>query len=246
MSYRRRLRKQVNAAVPARVRPALPLLVGVALLLVGLQLGPYEMSILTQILILGIFGMAYDLLFGYTGLLSFGHAAFFGLGTYATVYTVNEMALSLWAVFLVVVVLAALLALVIGVIALRTTGVYFAMITLAIGQLIYILTTRMGDAIGGASGLSMFSRPTTILPLNLNDDVHFFLLTLALVVITYYLLRRLLSSPVGDVFRAIRENEQRAEMIGYDVYYYKMASLVISGVFAGMAGMLWGQFLFFA
>ena len=238
MSYRQSLRNEIAGRVPASVRPVLPLVVGLIVLLVGMQLGPYELSILTQILILAIFGMAYDLLFGYTGLLSFGHAAFFGLGTYATVYSVNEYALTLGLVFLLVTALAVVLALAMGVVALRTTGVYFAMITLAIAQLIYILTTRMGDEIGGASGLSMFGRATTVLPIDLGSDFQFFVFTLALVLLTYYMLRRLLSSPVGDVFRAIRENEQRAEMIGYNVYYYKLASLVISGVF--------GQFLFFA
>jgi branched-chain amino acid transport system permease protein len=237
-------REQLASLLPEPVRQLLPVIIGAVLIVIGLFLEAHQMSILNHILILGIFGMAYDLLFGYTGLLSFGHAAFFGTGAYVGIYVTNEFALPFVALLGVAIVVGLVLSVVMGVIALRTTGVYFAMLTLALAQLLYIMARRF-EEIGGASGLTAFERPSTFLPLDLGDSFHFFVLTVILLVGSYLLLRRILNSPAGDVLRAIRENEDRAEMVGYSTFRYKVAALAVSGVFSTIAGVMFGLFLFF-
>lgn len=237
-------RERIASALPGPVLKLLPYLVGLALIVGGLFLETHQLSILNHILILAIFGMAYDLLFGYTGLLSFGHAAFFGTGAYVGIYITNEYGLPFLVLLGLAVVVGLVLSLVIGVIALRTSGVYFAMLTLALAQLLYILARRF-EEIGGASGLTAFGRPETVIPLDLADDFQFFVMTVLLLVGSYVVLRRILNSPVGDVFRAIRENEDRAEMVGYSTFHYKVASLSISGIFSTVAGVMFGLFLFF-
>ncbi|WP_254538391.1 branched-chain amino acid ABC transporter permease [Halomarina litorea] len=232
--------------LPSEVITVFPLAVAVALVAIGPLLAPHQLSILNQILILGIFGMAYDLLFGYTGLMSFGHAAFFGGGTYTAVYLTAEFGLPLLVIIAAAIVLGAVLASLIGIVSLQTTGVYFSMITLAMAQLLYILTVRLGDSLGGASGLSIFDRPTTLLPIDLGDQFQFFVVTVVILLVTYLVLQRVLKSPVGDVFRAIRENEERAEMLGYNTFYYKLAALTLSGSVSAVAGVLYGLFLYFA
>lgn len=236
----------VEATLPPRVLQSLPIIAGVSLGLLGLVLPAHPLQVLTHIVILGIFGIAYDLLFGYTGLLSFGHAAFFGTGAYVAIYFTVELQWPLLAIVLVAVLVGIVLSVGIGIISLRTHGVYFAMLTLAIAQLLYIVAYRL-DVTGGASGLPVFARPETMIPvLDLGNNVHFYLLCVTVLVLTYLVVKRVLSSPMGDVFRAIRENEERARMIGYRTFHYKLISLTISGVFSVMAGVLFGLFLYFA
>lgn len=238
--------ERVETALPPVVLRLLPIIGGLGLILLGLTLRAHPLSVLTHVVILAIFGVAYDLLFGYTGLLSFGHAAFFGVGSYIGIYGTAEMEQSFVVLLVAAVLIGLVLSLVIGVISLRTSGVYFAMLTLALAQLLYFLTIRF-DEVGGASGLSTFLRPEMQLPLlDLNDNFHFYVLCVVVLVATYLIIRRILSSPMGDVFRAIRENEERARMIGYNTFYYKLASLSVSGIFSTIAGVLFGLFLYFA
>lgn len=231
--------------LPDRLVPFLPILVGIGLLALGALLPPY-ISLLTRILILGIFAIAFNVLFGYTGLLSFGHAAFFGTGAYLTILLSNQTDLTLLPILVVVLLGGATLAIAMGVVALRATGIYFAMITLAIAQLIYILLTSLGNFVGGSSGISLADRPELLLPLDVTDSLHFYALVIAVLVGVYYLLRRVLRSPVGDVFLAIRENEERTRFLGYPVFRYKIASLTVSGAFSAVAGSLYTLYLYFA
>jgi len=110
--------------------------------------------------------------------------------------------------------------------------------------LLYIVAQRVSE-IGGASGLTAFQRPDSLFPINLSDSFQFFAVTVIILVVTYVILQRILNSPVGDVFRAIRENEERAEMVGYSTFYYKIAALTISGIFSTIAGVMFGLFLYF-
>ncbi|THE63026.1 branched-chain amino acid ABC transporter permease [Salinadaptatus halalkaliphilus] len=240
------VKTDIEETLPPQVLQFLPVIAGVALAALGFVLPAHPLQVMTHIVILAIFGVAYDLLFGYTGLLSFGHAAFFGTGAYVSIYLTTAMEWPLLAILVVAILAGVVLSLVIGIISLRTHGVYFAMLTLALAQLLYIIAYRL-DVTGGASGLPTFMRPETILPVvDLGNNVHFYLLCVAILVITYLVMKRILSSPMGDVFRAIRENEERAQMIGYHTFRYKLASLTISGVFSVLAGSLFGLFLYFA
>jgi branched-chain amino acid transport system permease protein len=120
------------------------------------------------------------------------------------------------------------------------------MITLAIAQVLYFLVIKQGDIIGGASGLSLESLPPTILPIDLGSPLHLLVLIIMVLVVSFIIQKRILSSPMGDVFRGIRENEKRARLLGYNTFYYKLISLSISGFFSATAGMLWGLFCYLA
>lgn len=235
----------VQNTLPEPVLPYLPAIAGLGLLAIG-AVFPHYLTLLNRILILGIFAISFNILFGYTGLLSFGHAAFFGLGAYSLVLISNETGLTLLPILFIVLLLGAVLSIAMGLIALRSTGIYFAMITLAVAQLIYILVTRLGDFVGGSSGLSLSDRPQMLIPLDITVDFQFYLLVVVILVAVYYLFRRILRSPVGDVFRAVRENEERTRFLGYSVFQYKLASLVVSGAFSALAGGLYALFIYFA
>jgi branched-chain amino acid transport system permease protein len=173
---------------------------------------------------------------GYGGMVSFGHAAFFGAGAYIVGILTFEGVTSLWITWPAAIVVAALAALVIGAISLRTRGVYFIMITLAFAQMMYYVFVSL-KAYGGDDGLSLPARSTG-LGVSLSNDFVWYYLVLAELLGVLYLLHRLLHSRFGRVIEAIRENETRAAAIGYPVYRYKLLCFVISGAIAGLAGAL--------
>lgn len=204
----------------------------------------------TLILIWGIFAMGYDLLHGYTGLLSFGHAAFWGGGAYAAGVFAVHVSGSPIAMILAGTTFAVLLAWVLGFLSLRRGGIYFAILTLAFGQMLFYMALQpLSDITGGDNGLGIGG--TTIEPL-----LGFIPLDAGVPVITMFVSRwmymligiamvltvafayRVLNSPYGMVFRAIRENEQRAEFVGLNVWRYKLMAFVLSGAIAGLAGSL--------
>jgi branched-chain amino acid transport system permease protein len=221
----------------------MPLLFGIILIVFGSEMESHHLSIMISIVILSIIGISYDLLFGYTGLLSFGHAAFFGVGAYVPVYLFNETDMAFGPTILVVLTVGVLLSLIVGFITLKAGGVYFAMLTLGLAQLIYLIAIRWRE-IGGASGMAIRQRPPTSLPIQLGNRFHFYIICLLFLVLIYIFLRRLLNSPVGNIFMAIRENEERTRMIGYNTFHYKMTSLSISGMFTTLAGSLWAYHLY--
>jgi len=181
-------------------------------------------------------------LLGYTGLVSFGHAAFFGIGAYAAAKAAPEYAAANVLTTLPVAVLAAgLAALVVGALAIRTRCVYFIMVTLAFGQMAYFVIHDVAY-FGGSDGVLIFSRPELRigdwLVVDLSDSVWYFEFTLALVALAGWLLSRITRAPFGHVVRGIRENEQRMSALGYNTYLYKLASFALAGAFAGLAGYL--------
>ena len=196
----------------------------------------YYISFATRILIYAMAAASLNLVLGYGGMVSFGHAAFFGAGAYIVGILAVEGVTSLWISWPIAVAVAALAALVIGAISLRTRGVYFIMITLAFAQMMYYVFVSL-KAYGGDDGVSLPSRSTGI-GLSLGSDYVRYYLVLFLLSIILYLLRRLLASRFGRVIEAIRENETRATAVGYPVYRYKLACFVISGAIAGLAGAL--------
>ena len=194
-------------------------------------------SFATRILIYAMAAASLNLVLGYGGMVSFGHAAFFGAGAYIVGILAVEGVTSLWIAWPAAIAVAALAALVIGAVSLRTRGVYFIMITLAFAQMMYYIFVSM-KAYGGDDGLSLPARSTPGFGISLSNDFVWYYLVLALLGIILFLLHRLLGSRFGRVIEAIRENEARASAIGYPVYRYKLLCFVISGAIAGLAGAL--------
>lgn len=191
----------------------------------------------TRVLIYAMAAASLNLVLGYGGMVSFGHAAFFGAGAYVTGILAVEGVRSAWIAWPVAATVAALAALVIGAMSLRTRGVYFIMITLAFAQMMYYIFVSL-KAYGGDDGLSMPGRSTIGFGLELRSELTWYYVVLVLLAAVLYLLHRIVHSRFGRVIEAIRENETRAAAIGYPVYGYKLACFVVSGAIAGLAGAL--------
>lgn len=215
----------------------------------------YILSLGIEVLIFAIFAMSLDLLIGYTGLPSLGHAAFFGLGAYilAFVSSSSELALGLTDNLLLtlptVLLGTGLVAVVLGFFALRTTGVYFLMITLAFAQMLFSIAIRWSSVTGGSDGLTGVPRPAVDLgewKYSFDDRASFYYLVLVFFLIIWWVLRRIVLSPFGLALRGIRDNEHRMSALGYNTFRYKFAAFVLAGVTAGLAGMLLAQFFWHA
>lgn len=219
--------------VPAWLLPTLAAFVLAAL---PPLLSPYLASLVVKIMIFSIFALSLELLVGTTGLVSLGHAAFFGIGAYATVLASGDQGASLAVLLPLAVGAAALYALFVGALSLRTKGVYFIMVTLAFAQMAYFVfhDTKFG---GGSDGIYLYVRPT-LGPLDLDDKRHLFYLVLASLAFTYALLALILRSRFGAALAGIRVNEQRMRAAGFPTYGYKLAAFVVAGALAGLAGML--------
>jgi branched-chain amino acid transport system permease protein len=198
--------------------------------------GLFYVSLASRMLIYAIAATSLNLALGYGGMVSFGHAAFFGAGAYTVGILAAEGVSNLWLAWPAAILVAALAATVIGAVSLRTRGVYFIMITLAFAQMVYYVLVSLKEY-GGEDGLPMRSRSSG-LGLPLGDDLVWYYVVLALFAAVLYGLYRLSRSRFGRVIEAIRENETRAEAIGFPVYRYKLLCFVISGALAGLAGAL--------
>ena len=202
----------------------------------------YYVQFATKILIMAIFAMSLDLLVGYAGLVSLGHAAFYGLGAYALALLSPQYAgANLWTSLPLAVGVAAAAALAIGSLALRTSGVYFIMVTLAFAQMLYFVFHDTKFA-GGSDGMYIYVRPVAAIlgwqPFSLEDIRHFYYATLALAAGTFVALAVLLRSPFGKVISGIRVNEHRMRSLGYATFRYKLVCFAIAGGLAGLAGYL--------
>lgn len=209
-----------------------------------------DWSLATFILIYGLFAMAYNICLGEAGILTFGHAAFFGLGAYGCGLLVVHLGLdqmAAWAGLVVGVLVAALGGLVIGGLALRRAGTYLALITLGFAQMLWFIVFQWRSFTGGDDGLVGVPTPALGVPgvfvLEFRYQGPFFLLILAIFTLSLVAMKRLRNSNFGRTLNAIRENENRAEFLGYDVYRYKLAAFVVSAAFAGLAGSLYPFFL---
>ena len=211
------------------------LLLGVFALCVPL-LGIYPVFMM-KLLCFAMFACAYNLLLGFGGMLSFGHAAFFGSSAYATAWLATARGWDAAPAILAGVAASALVGLLVGLIAIRRRGIYFAMITLALAQLIYFVCLE-APFTGGENGLQGVPRGTVFGLLPLKSDVLLYYLVLAAFVAQYLFIRRVVHSPFGQVLKAIRDNEPRAISLGYDVNRYRLLAFVLSATLAGFAGSL--------
>jgi branched-chain amino acid transport system permease protein len=202
---------------------------------------PYK-SLATQVLIYGLFALGFNLLYGYTGLLSFGSAAYWGLGAYGTGIALAKLKVtSLWLALGAGLAAAVVGGAVFGFFCLRRRGIYFAMLTLAFAQLLYFVGFHMADWTGGDDGLRGIAVPAVVLPglrIPLDRSVVFYYFALVMVGLAVAALRRILDSPFGTVLQAIRENSDRAGACGYDISRIKHLSFVFSALFCGLAGSL--------
>jgi branched-chain amino acid transport system permease protein len=190
-----------------------------------------------KLLCLAIFACAFNLLLGFSGMLSFGHAAFFGAAAYATGWLVTAHGWGAGAAIAGGVLAAALLGLVIGTLAIRRHGIYFAMVTLALAQLVYFVCLE-APFTGGENGLQGVVRGSLLGILPLTSDVAMYYVVLAAFFAVFALIRRIVHSPFGQVMKAIRENEQRAISLGYEIKRYKLVAFVLSASLAGLGGSL--------
>ena len=203
----------------------------------------FYIEIVGKILVMAIFAMSLDLLVGFTGLVSFGHAAYFGIAAYAVAILSPEYdAASLWYVLPASIGLSALAAFVIGLFVLRTKGIYFIMVTLAFAQMAYFIfhDTPLG---GGSDGMYLNNKPSAAIfgwePFDLNNEVHMFYFILAMMVLVYLFLTRILQSPFGRALVGIKSNEHRMQSLGYFTFRYKLGAFTLAGALGGLAGFLY-------
>jgi len=211
-------------------------LLGLAFLVIAPFVGLYPVFMM-KALCFAIFACAFNLLLGFTGLLSFGHAAFLGSAAYATGWLVRSAGWSPELGILAGVAVAAVFGLVVGLIAIRRQGIYFAMITLAMAQMIYFVCLQ-APFTGGEDGLQGVPRGKLFGLVPLGNDVALYFFVLAVFVAVFLAIIRIVHSPYGQVLKAIRENEPRAISLGYDVDRYKLLAFVLSTALAGLAGSL--------
>ena len=217
--------------------------VGVALLVAFPFIGDrFYVQFVTKILIMAIFAGSLNLLVGYTGLVSLGHAAFFGVAGYiVALYSPDTHAASFWTSLLLAVSGAALMALIIGTMVLRTSGIFFIMATLAFAEMLFYVFHDTAIA-GGSDGIYIYERPVLMIgnwqPLDLAHSGHFYYLVLALSIGVTLFMRTILRSPFGQVIAGIRVNEHRMRALGFHTFRYKLVCFVIAGGIAGLAGYL--------
>jgi branched-chain amino acid transport system permease protein len=213
-----------------------------ALAVAPLGLPEFWRKFLTEILIWGLLAMSSDILIGYTGMVSFGHSAFFGLGLYGAAAALLVLrAPNLWIALAVGLAAAALIAVFVAYFATRLRDIYFAITTLVFSQIFYVIIFTWTDVTGGENGL-YFTQPPFSVPGIFSArfstvTLHWFVL--AVVALSYLVLRRITQSPFGMVLQSIRENEPRTRAIGYHVERYKIVAVLLSGLFAGLAGTLY-------
>jgi len=211
-------------------------IVALAFLLVAPFVGVYPIFV-AQALCFAIFAMAFNLLLGYTGLLSFGHAAFFGGAAYITAWLLQEKHLTPELALLGGVAAAAAAGTVVGAIAIRRQGIYFAMVTLALAQMLFFFFLQASFT-GGENGINGIERGKLFGLLSLENDLALYFFVLAIFVGVFLLVLRIVHSPYGQVLKAIRENEPRAISLGYNVDRYKLLAFVLSASLAGLGGAL--------
>ncbi len=213
---------------------------------------PYYITLTTKVVILGIAGIGLNLALGYCGLISFGHAAFFGIGGYVTgilsFHALNDSLLFSWPIVVsgssemlviwpMAILVSAFLSFLIGLLSLRTSGVYFIMITLAFAQMLYFFSISWPNY-GGEDGLSIYIRNSFPM-LNTMDPLTFYIICLFWLLFSIFISFKLINSPFGMAFQAIKQNEERVKSVGIETFKVKLLVFVISGTITGLAGSLY-------
>ena len=224
---------------PLHLRTGLPLLLVLTLLPVLLQAAgqAFYIGVASRILIFALAATSLNLILGFGGMVSFGHAAFVGVGAYVAGILMHSGFNMAWLILLMAFVMAGCFAFFIGAISIRTQGVYFIMITLAFAQMLYYLMVSL-KTYGGDDGLSLSGRFDLGWGLDMSPDSNFYWLVLALAVSMFFGVHRLLNSRFGHALQAIRENEARMVAIGFPVFWYKLIAFTLAGAMAGLAGAL--------
>jgi branched-chain amino acid transport system permease protein len=216
----------------------------VALALVTPQTNSFVVLLITRALVLAILAMSVDLLLGFTGLASMGQAAYLGVGAYLTAILATKynfgMGWSFWLVIVFGILSGAAMAAFFGLFAIRASGVYFLMITLALGQCIWGLAYRWNSLTGGDNGINLPGRPE-FFGIRLANDLNYFYFVFAFFVATLLILYVLVNSPFGRSLEGIREREVRMRILGYNTWLHKYIAFVIAGAFGGLAGVLWAH-----
>jgi branched-chain amino acid transport system permease protein len=197
-------------------------------------------AIATEIWIFAIFGLGLNLLLGYTGLLSFGQATFFGAAGYVAGYLLKHYGVGVPAVLGIGIAVGALTAAVVGYLCVQRSGLYFIMLTFALNQMFYFTAYQWTSVTGGEDGMPGVPRPD-VLGLDIHGPLAYYGLVAALFLLSLWVMKRIVESPLGKILQSIRENELRAEALGYDVARMKLAAFVIGGAFSGLAGVLYAM-----
>lgn len=197
----------------------------------------FWVHILTEILIHGLFALSFNLIFGYMGQLTFGHAAYYGVGAYTTGLLMTKLNLPIFLCLPASMLVSGLVAAVLGYFCVKLRGIYFAILTMAFGQLIYFIVFQWYSITGGDNGLQGINPPEFLT--NANNYYYFALIVFS---IAAHILYRIGESPFGYTLRAIRDNAERTEFIGINVQRYMHINFIIAAMFAGLAGSLWGPF----
>lgn len=204
-------------------------------------LGTFQRVLLTEILIWGLFAMAFDVLYGYTGMLSFGQATFFGFGSYALTLAILRGGIGLWPALLLGILVPTIMAALIGFVAVRIRGHYFVIITVIFSLVFFFWALNWSWLTGGDDGLSLKVPGLSVgwWEFSLYDPMTNYYFVLVFCVASFLLCRRIVQSPLGKIFLGIRENEHRARLVGYHVERFKLLAFVISGALSGLAGALY-------
>ncbi|QLD89130.1 branched-chain amino acid ABC transporter permease [Natronomonas salina] len=217
------------------------ILLAVIAIIYPFTVGDFLLFLAASILALGLYGASFDLIYGYTGLLSFGHAVFYGIGAYAATFAIQDYGQGLLSGLIVGFLLTAIIAIGIGLIAIRVSSHGFVIVTILIVLIANLASVSMTSITGGTDGISVLL-PEFTLPLlgeySMFDPMFRYFFVLTVVAVSLLVMNRLVNSPIGLVFRMIRDNEQRVRMLGYNVTAYKLIAFSVSGAFAGLAGAL--------
>ena len=213
-----------------------------ALLVAPPLLSSFLLALLTQAVIYAVLAMSLDIILGYTGLASLGHAAYLGLGAYSVGILATRHGASFWVALVVGILLATAVAALFGLVALRATGVYFLMITLALGMVVWGLAHRWVSLTQGDNGISGVPRPELGLPWSFSKGISFYYLALVAFLLAFVVLRTIVRSPFGQTLVGIRESESRMRTLGYHVWLHKYLGFLIAGGVGGFAGVLWAYY----
>ena len=233
---------------PKRITTVVPYtLVSLVLIIAPLFLSTYGEGLMTRFLIFALFAMSYNIVFGYAGMLSLGHAAFFGAGGYTVAILKLHYGIDLfWITIPSGLLVATFIAALFGVIALRASGIYFLLVTFALGQMLYSLAWNVKWLNSkGMQGITGITLPDLAIPGFSLNTTWFYYMVLIFFAVSFVLLYRIVRSPFGSALVGIREDESRMEAVGYNTWFYKYTAFIISGMFAGLAGILFTYYNFF-
>ncbi|MDJ0615999.1 MAG: branched-chain amino acid ABC transporter permease [Calothrix sp. MO_192.B10] len=216
----------------------------VIMLLLPTLLSPFNLVLLTEMLLMGLFTLSFNLLFGYTGLLSFGHAAYFATGAYVSAYLIKASIPFILAI-LAGVIASVVVAAVLGYFSVRVDKIYFAMLTLAFGMMVFTIVFQWREVTGGSDGIAGVIAADLGIPgltVKIQGFTNYYYLSLVAFIFVTYCLWRITHSPFGELLQASRENAQRLIFLGVDIRRLRWMAFIIAGGFAGLAGSLWAPF----